>query len=219
MCVRPERILDGFSRRRRGFTIVEVLISITVFILAFLSGMACIAQLLLNQNINYQHVLAGTAVMLLTDWHVRRAITEAPVASPPAADALDLITHATASPNPLLVEKFSAAVPAWSNVAFVGGEFTPVAPNADRIFSFSAVPVTDGLSGATLDLSEYQSLLVTVSPASVPETDAKMSFRQVSFWYIPASDLAGAIAGAYTASHRASARFVGRYLVPDQYLP
>ncbi len=217
MCARPDRRRLG-GGGRRGFTIVEVLISVTVFILAFLSGMACIAQLLLNQNINYQHVVAGTGVMLLTDWHVRRAIAEAPLAPAPAADTADFLTHTTSGTSPILVERFSAAAPAWSNIDFLGGEFVPVAPNADRVFSFSAT-AADTMSGATLDLSEYQSLLVTVSPAATKEADAKIAFRQVAFWYIPANDLAGAIAGGYTAAHPASARFVGRYLVPDQYLP
>jgi Tfp pilus assembly protein PilV len=210
----------GSGRRTSaGFTIVEVLVSVTVFIIAFLSGMACIAQLLLNQNLNYQHVVAGTGAMLLTDWHVRRAITEAPVAPAPAADTLDFITHTTSASSAILIERFSAAAPAWSNINFVGGEFAPVAPNADRVFTFSATPVTDTLSGALLDLSEYQSLVVTVSPAATRETDARIAFRQVSFWYLPANDLTAAIAGGYTAAHRVTARFVGRYLVPDQYLP
>jgi prepilin-type N-terminal cleavage/methylation domain-containing protein len=204
-----------FRRRNAGFTLVEVLAAVTIFIIAFLSGTACISQLLVNETMQYQRTMAGTAAMLLADYHVRHALAE-------GAAPADLIGN-TASigaglPTPLLTEQFSSEPTPWDNLVFSDGDFAP----GDRVFAFVPGPVTDSLSSAALDLSEYQCLLLTVSP-SVVEADSHLAFRQVSFWYLPSNVLAAVAptsgAPAYTTAHPASAVFLGRYLLPDRYQP
>jgi prepilin-type N-terminal cleavage/methylation domain-containing protein len=201
------------SRASNGFTLVEILASVSIFVIVFLSSTACIAHLLLDQNLSYQRTVAGTAAMILTNWHVERSIAE-------SSPKLGFIANTTTGPGQILTEKFSTQAVPWSNIVFNTGDFigTP-GPSADRVFSFSGTTVTDGVNGASIDLSEYQNLVVTVSPPSGREADSKMSFCQVSLWYLPANNLADAISNAYTPADPTHAQFLGRYLVPDTYIP
>ncbi len=200
------------ARNDAGFSLIEVLASITIFTLTFLAGTAGIARLLVTQNHNYQHTVAGAAAMLLADWHVKRCVSQSPAMQ-------DFIANTTTAPNQILVERLSVQATPWDNVKFHGGDFVATGANADRVFSFTAASVTDALAGCSIDVSEYLPLMVTVSPASTSESDTSMTFREVSFWYLPERNLADAIAGIYTVARPTVATFVGRYLIPDAYSP
>jgi hypothetical protein len=191
---------------------IEVMGSIALFSLVFLAGTGYLAQLLMIQGMNQQRTFAGTAAMLITDWHVDRAVAIAP-------STRDLVATTTAAGDDLLVEQFSPRPAPWDNVTFSGGEITRSGPDADRMFTFAGATVADARTGANLDLARYRDLLVTISPPSAPEADAKLSFRQVAFWYLPPGALARATGGQATAANPVVAQFLGRYLLPDCYHP
>jgi type II secretory pathway pseudopilin PulG len=186
---------------RHAFTLVEVLAAIGAFSLVFLSGTGAIAQLTRTQSTNYQRVVAGTAAMLLADWHATRATQQVP--------QLDFATNTSSTvPDATRPLRRILAPPA---LRFVGGDHGA----GDAIYVFNPDIVTDGSAapGTTqLDFTAYRSLILSLSPPTpTPETDSGTYFRQLSFWQGSRSDL---LAGRSMTLH-----FVGRFLIADRCQP
>lgn len=168
---------------RRGFTLIEVIGAVAAFTIAFLAGSAAFARLLQQQNTTYHRTLAASAAMLLTDWHVDKN-------SPGAGD---FIASTTDILDP---------VGSVSNVQFKGEDYA--VGDAVRVFK----PTVTGIDDQAL--ATYRSLIITVSPASSPEADSTMEWRQVTFWQGHADNV---LANKPTTLH-----FLARFLIPDRHL-
>jgi len=182
---------------RRAFTLVEVIGALAAFTIAFLSGSAAFARLLQQQTVNYHRSLGAAAAMLLTDWHAD------------ANDTDDFLTNTAYEPADPIATPPARPLQRLSGpglAQFKGGDWQPA---TDRICVFLD-RVQDG-PDPVIDLKLYRGLIVTVSPPGTGESDSRIRWRQLTFWY---GDRA-----AVRDGKQVSLDFVGRYLVPDTWSP
>lgn len=183
-------------RRRwaaHGFTMIEVIGAVAAFVIAFLAGSAAFARLLQQQSTTYHRTLSAAAAMLLTDWHVDQAC---PGPNGFVDDVVDT------SPTAIDLTKVLIKVTATSNLEFRGDDYAA----GDTVCVFKTANVGNIADKALLT---YRPLIVTVSPASSPETDSGMRWCQLSFWHGQAENV--------LANKPTTMLFLTRFLVPDRH--
>lgn len=184
--------------RAAGFTLIEVLAAVSLFSLMFLAAAGTIGSLTAQQALNYQRAVAGSAVLLLADWHAARAARQTP-----QAGFLDNASLAGANAShPLRL------IPAPPPLRFVGGEHGA----GDAVLVFNPDPIADAMAGgARLGFDAYAGLVLTASEPSRREADSGLTFRQLSFWHGRRDEV--------LAGRPATVRFLARFLLPDRGEP
>jgi hypothetical protein len=203
-----------------AFSLVEILAAIMAFTLVFLAGFAGISRLMLTQDQNYARTVAASAVMLIADWHHRKQASGSAYSTSITNSGLGVITNDTSGLLTVITNTNVANI-TWKGLDFAWSSAnSPAVTDTFAVFNRhpSAMPpgtIGFSLAGPTETTSEYDTLLVCISPPSSRESDSKLDFRQYSFWYAAAP----IISGLRTGSDRNTLQLVGRYVIADTFVP
>jgi hypothetical protein len=183
----------GGSAIQNGFTLIEIIGSVSAFTIAFLAGTSAFAILYKHQMVSTQRSISASAAMLIMDWHARKEVSD--LGSGLIANTADLLWKIPGRENVLSNEC----------VRFVGGD----ADDDDVVFVFRSTSVPD-LTDQQIKI--YGNMIITVSKRSSaeiasPDGNRVVFWREMTMW-------SGSVQRFLNNEH-SNVHFLSRYLLPE----